>query len=344
MKLSIGIVGLPNAGKSTLFKLLTQQEVHIAHYPFTTINPNVGIVPVPDKRLDTLSEITGIKQKVPAVIEFYDIAGLVRNAHKGEGLGNQFLAHIRECQAIVIVLRAFQNAGVTHVENSIDPLRDFEIINAELILKDLETVRKMLAKAESEARSGAKDEVRFRDELTEIKDSLERGLTKNIPSYSHKNIKIGELQLLTAKKQLYLINGKAEDIPNECTSKIANLGAEFVIADLGNVEEAPRELITAAYRILGLITFYTIAGKKEVRAWPIRKGISIRDAAGEIHTDFKEKFIRAEVIQCDKLFEAARSVRSSSDPWQLAKSKGWIRLEGRDYAVSDGDVILVKHG
>ena len=349
MKLSIGIVGLPNVGKSTLFKLLTKQDILIANYPFTTIDPNVGIVPVPDERLDMLAQVAGIERRVPAVIEFCDIAGLVKNAHKGEGLGNQFLAHIRETDAITIILRAFANPEVMHTEPKINPLHDLEIVNDELRQKDLETIEKRLEKAEAEAKSGAKEAVQFRDELLEMKRLLQTGAPSFSRDSSEKfnfqfppeagrraNKKISELNLLTVKKQLYLVNGQEKDISDDVHRAIRDLHAEYCIADLANIETAPPELIEKAYHILGLITFYTMVGEKEVRAWPIRAGTSVLHAAGEIHTDFKEKFIKAEVISCGRLLEA--------QSWAAAKHKGWLRLEGKEYVVQDGDILVVRHG
>ena len=236
MKLEIGIVGLPNVGKSTLFKLLTKQDILIANYPFATIDPNVGIVPVPDERLKKLNELSHSKKKIPAVVEFYDIAGLVKGANKGEGLGNQFLTHIRETQAIVVVLRVFENPDIIHVENSVDPLRDLEIINTELILKDLETVEKRLAKAEGEARSGKKEAVQDQGELLRVKKLFEEGgLLLGDPELCdalRANERMKDLNLLTAKRQIYLLNGKPEEVSDALREKIKTLGADYVVADL----------------------------------------------------------------------------------------------------------------
>jgi GTP-binding protein YchF len=354
MKLEIGIVGLPNVGKSTLFKLITKQEVTIANYPFATIDPNVGVVAVPDERLEKLDELSKSKKKIPAVVEFYDIAGLVKGANKGEGLGNQFLSHIRETQAIVVVLRVFQDPEIIHVENSVDPLRDLEIINTELILKDLETVEKRLAKAEAEARSGKKEAREDKELLEKLKQCLEKGdlpvtdaeLMENI----HKNIRMSDLNLLTMKRQIYLLNGEEKDVTDDLKNKIKTLtlpnfaeqnlggrGVGMVIADLslafGN--EGIPELIKKAYEILGLASFFT-TGEDETRAWTIEKGMKAPQAAGVIHTDFENKFIRLEVISWNKLLEAKG--------WVQAKQKGWVRLEGKEYEVQDGDVIVVRHG
>jgi GTP-binding protein YchF len=338
MKLSIGIVGLPNVGKSTLFKLLTKQEVLIANYPFATIDPNVGIVPVPDERLEKLNTLSKSKKKIPAVVEFYDIAGLVKGANKGEGLGNQFLTHIRETQAIVMVLRVFENTEIIHVENTVDPLRDLEILNTELALKDLDTVEKRLAKTEAEARTGKKEAQHDKELLTELKRILEKGelpvAKPAVLELLRENARMHDLNLLTAKRQVYLLNGSASDVSEALTVKIKSLGADFVTMDLAVATGIP-ELIKKAYEVLGLESFFT-TGEDETRAWTIERGTKAPQAAGVIHTDFEQKFIRLEVVSCNKLLEAG--------DWVKAKQKGWIRLEGKEYVVQDGDVIVVRHG
>ena len=336
MKLSIGIVGLPNVGKSTLFKILTKNEVNIANYPFCTIDPNVGVVTVPDERLDKLSAMSKSAKKIPAVVEFYDIAGLVKGANKGEGLGNQFLAHIRETNAIVMVLRVFQNADIIHVENSVDPIRDMEIINMELALKDLESIDRSAKKLEGEAKTGDKNSAKALEGLKIIKPVLESGksLTSEVYSSVLENIRIRELNLLMAKKQLYLLNGRPEDVSEELKKKIAEKGATYIVADLASATDIP-ELVKKAYEILGLISFFT-TGEDESRAWTITRGDKAPQAAGVIHTDFEKKFIRAEVIGWQKLLEAGS--------WPAAKQKGWMRLEGKDYIVQDGDVLEIRHG
>jgi len=337
MQTKLGIVGLPNVGKSTLFKLLTKQDITIANYPFATIDPNVGIVPVPDGRVDELAALSKSKKKIPAVVEFFDIAGLVKGANKGEGLGNQFLANIRETQAIVIVLRVFQNPDIIHVESSVDPLRDLEIINTELILKDLEAVQKRLAKAEAEARSGKKEAIHDREQLTKVKQELEAGRLLTAPQF-HELIRANEpirsLNLLAAKKQLYLLNGGESDVSAALKDKIKSLGADYLVIDLATAEAVP-ELIRKAYEILNLISYFT-TGEDETRAWTIERGTKAPQAAGVIHTDFEQKFIRMEVVPCAKLIEAGS--------WAAAKSKGQLRLEGKDYEVQNGDVIVVRHG
>ncbi len=328
MKLSIGIVGLPNVGKSTLFKILTKQEVNIANYPFATIDPNVGVVPVPDERLRKLAELSRSKKTIPAVVEFYDIAGLVRGANKGEGLGNQFLNHIKEVSAIVQIVRCFKQSDIVHIEGEINPVRDLEIIKTELALKDLETVEKRLEKAESEARSGKKEAVVFRDGIKAIKEKIEKdGTLKN-------DALAKELNLLTAKPQLFLLNGKSEDVSDELKEKIKETGADYLIADLAEIQEIP-ELTRKAYEILNLISFFT-TGEDETRAWTIEKGAKAPEAAGTIHSDFEEKFIRAEVIFWEKLMAAGG--------WNEAKQKGWLRVEGKDYIAQDGDVMVIRHG
>ncbi|MDP1706922.1 MAG: redox-regulated ATPase YchF [bacterium] len=336
MKLSIGIVGLPNVGKSTLFKILTKKQVNIANYPFATIDPNIGVVAVPDQRLNVLTELSHSKKTVPAVVEFYDIAGLVKGANKGEGLGNQFLSHIRETAAVVQVVRCFQNSDIIHVENSVDPIRDVDIIVMELILKDLDTLKRRLSKAEGEARTGSKDAIRLLDNLAAMKNILEAGqFLVSEPELILENQGIlKELGLLTAKPQLFLLNGLDEDVSDDLKNKIKEMKADFLIADLSNEESVP-ELIRKSYEILNLISFFT-TGEDETRAWTIEKGDKAPQAAGAIHTDFENKFIRAEVIGYEKLVEA--------QDWNKAKQKGWLRIEGKDYVVCDGDVLVIRHG
>lgn len=335
MKLSIGIVGLPNVGKSTLFKILTKQEINIANYPFATIDPNVGVVAVPDERMQKLAEMSKSKKIVPAVVEFYDIAGLVKGANRGEGLGNQFLSHIRDVDAIVEVVRVFENSEIIHVEEKINPLRDLEIINMELILKDLETIEKRLAKLDGEARSGDKQKIKDLEIVKKIKTALENNKLANSVDEAILNEAVAkEMNLLTAKKQIYLLNGKESDASEELKNKIKELRADYLIMDLAS-ENNVNELIKKAYEILGLMSFFT-TGEDETRAWTIKKGSKAPQAAGEIHSDFEKKFIRAEVINCYKLLE--------SGGWSQAKQKGWLRLEGKDYVAQEGDVMVIRHG
>jgi len=283
-KLSLGIVGLPNVGKSTLFNIITGQHILAANYPFATIDPNVGVVAVPDETLEKLSKTSESKKTIPAVVEFNDIAGLVKGASTGEGLGNQFLAHIRECSAIVEVVRCFHDETVTHIESRVDPEEDIDIIQLELELKDLESKE--------------------------------------------------QENLLAKKPKLFLLNGKPEDVSDTLKAKIEAMGARYVVSDLSTSEAVP-ELIARAYDLLGLMSFYT-TGEDESRAWTIRKGDKAPQAAGEIHTDFEQKFIRAEVINAHMLLEYGS--------WQKAKQAGKIRLEGKDYVMQEDDVIVVRHG
>jgi len=334
-KLSMGIVGLPNVGKSTLFKLITKIEVNIANYPFATIDPNVGVVTVPDERLEHLAAMSSSKKIVPAVVEFYDIAGLVKGASAGEGLGNQFLSHIREVSALVHVVRCFQSNEIIHVEEGVNPLRDIDIIETELMLKDLETVDKRLSKLESEAKSGDKQKAKDAEVLKKIKESLD----KNIPVYVlggeilAENI-MKEVNLLTAKPQIFLLNGDESDVSEELKNKIKSLHGDYIILNLAKAENV-NDLIRKAYEILGLMSFFT-TGEAETRAWTIHRGDKAPQAAGVIHSDFEKKFIRAEVVSCDKLLEAGS--------WAKAKQKGWMRLEGKDYIFQDGDVTEIRHG
>lgn len=331
MKLSIGIVGLPNVGKSTLFKLLTKQEVHIANYPFATIDPNVGVVSVPDERLTKLAKMSKSKKTVPAIVEFYDIAGLVKGANKGEGLGNEFLSHIREVSAIVEVLRCFPSDEILHVESSVDPLRDLQIINEELVLKDLATVEKRLKSLEGEARTGDKEAIKKFEVLTKVYEKL--GNNELVIAFKDEPI-VRELTLLSAKPQIYLLNGNESDVSEELKKKIAEIGARFVVMNLAEASDLT-PLIRETYSLLGLMSFFT-TGEDETRAWTVEVGAKAPQAAGVIHTDFEKKFIRAEVVHCDKLLEAGS--------WGGAKQKGWLRLEGKDYTVVDGDVMEIRHG
>ena len=343
MKLSIGIVGLPNVGKSTLFNVLTKQQVLAANYPFATIDPNVGVVPVPDERVDRLAEMSKSAKKIPAVVEFYDIAGLVKGANKGEGLGNQFLTHIRETQAICMVLRVFPSSDIIHVEGSVNPLRDLEIIETELALKDLETVEKRLSKILRDARTGNKEAVEEKNMLEKIYALLERGRflshDSEFISLIHANRRIVEqLNLLTAKARIFLLNGEEKDVSEELGVAIKERGGSYVIADLFErelEETGVPELIQKAYETLGLISFFT-TGEDETRAWTIQHRWKAPQAAGVIHTDFEERFIRAQADSYDDFL--------SCGGWSGAREKGKLRVEGKEYEMRDGDIIVVRHG
>ncbi len=330
MKLSIGIVGLPNVGKSTLFKLLTSNDILIANYPFATIDPNVGVVAVPDERVDMLNTMSKSAKRIPAIVEFYDIAGLVKGAATGEGLGNQFLTHIRDTSAVVQVLRCFGGEEIIHVENTVDPIRDMGIINTELALKDLETVEKRIVKANAEARSGKKEAIKEVEMLTKVKDALSAG--KSLREFAADPTVKG-LFLLTAKPKFYLLNGKEEDVTETLKFQIASEGNGYVVADLATATEIP-QLIRKAYDILGLISFFT-TGEDETRAWTITRGDKAPQAAGVIHTDFEKKFIRAEVVSYADFV--------ANGGWAGARTKGKLRVEGKEYVVADGDIMEIRH-
>ncbi len=335
MKLSIGIVGLPNVGKSTLFKLLTHNDVHIANYPFATIDPNVGIVSVPDERLLALTKLSASKKTIPAIVEFYDIAGLVKGASQGQGLGNQFLSHIREVNAIVHVVRCFTQEDIIHVEQTVDPLRDIDTIHGELILKDLESIQRRKGKAESEARTGDKNKIQEFEFLKELEETLlaEKPLfTLGRELLDHPLIK--EMAPLTIKPQLYLLNGSESDVSPELIQKITSFGNKYVVLDLSQDPDLT-PLVTKAYELLHLISFFT-TGEDETRAWTIERGWKAPQASGAIHTDFENKFIRAEVVSYADLI--------SCGGWSQSKQKGKLRVEGKEYVVQDGDVLVVRHG
>ncbi|MBP7822587.1 MAG: redox-regulated ATPase YchF [Candidatus Moranbacteria bacterium] len=349
MALRVGIVGLPNVGKSTLFKALTRKAVDINNYPFCTIEPNVGIVTVPDHRLQALSDFSKTEKIVPAVVEFVDIAGLVKGASEGEGLGNKFLANIRETDAIIQVVRVFENPDIIHVHNTIDPTNDIEVINTELILADLETVTKRKDKTAKEARANRKGAAEEMKNLEELATGLESGLLANaIPlSGNPDDVKrlLKELSLLTAKPFLYVYN--MSDIEATLPQALAarphvrlDIKIEEELNDMtpeeqeefGLVSHLP-ELIREAYSLLGLMTFFT-TGVQETRAWTVLQGSTAPQAGAAIHSDFEEKFIRAEVIFWEKLIAAGS--------WAAAKEQGVLRLEGKDYIVQDGDTMIFK--
>ena len=347
MALSIGIVGLPNVGKSTLFNILTKKGVEAANYPFCTIDPNVGVVKVPDFRLEKLAAISKPAKVIATTIEFVDIAGLVAGAHKGEGLGNKFLAHIRECSAICEVVRDFKDLNVIHVEGRVDPASDKETINMELIFADLATVEKRLEKTRREAKSGDKEIIYNNRILEKIYEHLAAGkAVRDLFFDEEELIFVKTLNLLTIKPIIYLLNidenHSGDILPNtddlvikinvkleeEIASLPENEQAEY-IKELGLEQSGLDKLIKSAYKILGLETFFT-TGADETRAWTIKKGIKAPQAAGEIHTDFIKGFVRAEVINWQKFVEAGSEAK--------AKELGWIRTEGKDYVFQDGDV------
>ncbi len=347
MSLRIGIVGLPNVGKSTLFQAITQKQVDRANYPFCTIDPNIGVVAVPDERVDKLAELTHSQKKIYTTIEFVDIAGLVEGASKGEGLGNKFLANIREVDAIVYVLRCFKNEKIVNVRSEINPLRDKEILDTELILKDLETIEKRLNSLEREIKAGDKQAMKEKELLTRVNEELRQShLLCNLPWTKEEEKIIKGYQLLSFKPRIYLLNGKEEecnfnlgentivlDVLGE--SDLAELNQEERVA-LGIYQESKlNELIKKSYEILDLITFLT-TGPDETRAWTIKRGDKAPQAGGVIHSDFEEFFIKAEVINWKDLLEAGGFTK--------AREKGLIRTEGKDYVVQDGDVIEIKSG
>ncbi len=357
--LAVGILGLPNVGKSTIFNALSGAGARVSNFPFCTIDANHAVVPVPDPRLDVLARLAGQETAVPTAITFVDVAGLVRGASKGEGLGNQFLAHLREVDALLHVVRCFADPQITHVEGAVDPARDIGIVNAELLLADLATLERYREKVASRAKGHDASAVKALAVLDRLAAALDAGQPARQAPLSADDWELlgPELRLITAKPVLYLAN--CSDQPEaDCAAAVAAAAAaegaaalsvqgkleadlaelepgergEFA-AELGLVEPALARIITASYALLDLITFFTIVGK-EVRAWTVRRGTPVATAAGRIHSTMEQGFIRAEVVPYDRLVAAGS--------WAEAHRQGMVRAEGREYIVHDGDVILVR--
>ncbi len=361
MSLRCGIVGLPNVGKSTLFNALSDAGADAANFPFCTIDPNIGVVPVPDERLDTLYDIVGSEEKIPTSVEFVDIAGLVKGASEGKGKGNAFLSHIREVDLIVHVVRCFDDENVIHVEGDVNPTRDIHIIEDELILKDLETVEKRLENLKRDAKSGEKEDIRRMEIVQRLKEHLEMGnAARTFEADEEERKAFKELFLLSEKPVLYACNVSEDDLDtgNEWVDEVKEIASEFndeVVTFCAKIEEEIAELdeeeramfleelgvesaglerlIRAAYKELGLITYFT-TGPKETRAWTVRKGAKAPEAAGVIHSDFERGFIRAETVS----YETYKELGSE----KAVKDAGEMRQEGKDYVVQDGDVMLFR--
>ena len=361
-EMKLGVVGLPNVGKSTLFNAITQAGAESANYPFCTIEPNVGVVAVPDERLDKLAALYNSKKVTPTVLEFVDIAGLVKGASKGEGLGNKFLSHIREVDAIVHVVRCFDDANITHVDGSVNPLRDIETIEFELIFADMESVQKRAAKARNSAKGGDKKYIVEADLLDRVYAELEKGTPARLIELSDDEKEIvRDLFLLTAKPVIYAANISENEVAagtnayvDEVRQYAEKQGAKTIVLcakleeELAGMDKEDKEmfqaeygidksgldkLVSACYDLLGLISYLT-AGEKETRAWTITRGTKAPQAAGKIHSDFERGFIRAEIVDWQTLLECGSYV--------AAKEHGKVRSEGKDYVIKDGDVVLFR--
>jgi len=346
MSFSVGIVGLPNVGKSTLFKALTKQKVAISPRPFTTIHPNIGLVSVPDERLLKVSQVIKPERVTPTTIEFVDIAGLIKDAHKGEGLGNQFLSHIRNCDAILEIVRTFDSPEVENVLGEINPEKEIEIVKLELLMKDLETLENLTEKTQKKVPSTDGKKTQKKIELLEkIKELVSRGkLISEIDLTSEEKLAIKDYQFLTEKPVIYLLNINNKTFPS---SKLNVQHLAINLKDEEEISELPEkdkkelglsakldDIIKACYIVLDLITFFTIKGGKETRAWTLKRGLNAKTAAGKVHSDFEERFIKAEVVPWQKLIEAGS--------WSGARERGWLQLVGKDYLVQDGDIIEIK--
>ncbi len=362
MSLQIGIVGLPNVGKSTVFNALTAAGAAVASYPFTTIEPNVGVVPVPDRRLDSLARLIQPEKVVPATVEFVDIAGLVRGAHQGEGLGNQFLGHIRNVDAIAIVVRCFQDPDIPYVTAELDPRQDIEVLHLELMLADLAMVERRLEKVMPMVRSKPKEYGAEGELLTRVRDALRAGTpVRALHLTEAEHEMLHDVALLTDKPVLYVANVSESDLPGggpladvvremgkaagapvlvlcaQCEADLAEWPPEEAAAyraELGLSESSLIRLIHAGYALLDLVTFFTTTGGKVVRAWTVRRGTPVRTAAGKIHTDMERGFIRAEVLGYDELMRLGS--------FAAAREHGVVRVEGKDYEVRDGDIIHIR--
>ena len=344
MSFSVGIVGLPNVGKSTLFNALTKQQAQSSNFPFTTIEPNVGVINVPDERIEKLSKQEKSEKLVPTSIRFVDIAGLVKGAAEGAGLGNKFLSHIREVDAIVQVVRFFDNKDIIHVEGSVNPARDLEVINIELMLADLSVVNKRLESVVKEIKSGNKESAILKTALEKVKTALEASqMARTVNLHDEELRLVKQLSLLTMKPTLYVANTSEISVPSlnnveflpidvKIESELSELTSEEqkeYMKELGMAESGLDKLARASYKLLNLITYFT-AGPMETKAWTIVAGTKAPQASGVIHTDFEKGFIKAEIIGWDKLLEAGS--------YAAARDKGWLRIEGKEYVMNDGDV------